>query len=112
MQVLITKADLDLLRKNSDETGAAILAGRDTPEHRPVIKLFSGPATWLITEIDEDLDRMFGLCDLGLGEPELGYVSLAEIKAVPGLERDRYFRPDRTLSQYAALARLKGRIVA
>ena len=111
MRMLIPKADLDLLRRNSDETGAAILAGQDAPEHRPVVKLFGGSATWLITEIDADLDRMFGLCDLGLGEPELGYVSLAEIKAVPGLRRDRSFRADRTLSEYAALARRTGRIV-
>jgi hypothetical protein len=110
--MLITKSDLELLRRNCDETGAAILADGDAPDHRPVIKLFNGTATWLITEIDDDLDRMFGLCDLGLGEPELGYVSLAEIKAVPGLERDRLFRAERTLSQYAALAHLKGRIVA
>jgi len=79
--MLITPSELNLLRRNCDETGAAILAGRDAPDHRPVIKLFNGPATWLITEIDEDLDRMFGLCDLGMGEPELGYASLAEIKA-------------------------------
>ena len=38
---LIPKADLDLLRRNSDETGAAIMAGRDAPDHSPVIKLFS-----------------------------------------------------------------------
>src|SRR5450755_4554581 len=48
-------------------------------DHKPVVKLFTpdGAATWLLTEIDpDDPDRAFGLCDLGFGCPELGYVSL------------------------------------
>lgn len=40
-------------------------------------------ATWHITEgesVDEGQDiLLFGLCDLGIGFPELGYVSLGEI---------------------------------
>ena len=45
-------------------------------DHRPVVKLFTpdANATWLLTELDpEDVDRAFGLCDLGLGCPEVGY---------------------------------------
>ena len=47
-------------------------------DHIPVVKLFNpmGPATWLLCELDADGDTLFGLCDLGVGEPELGYVSL------------------------------------
>ncbi|AWI86976.1 hypothetical protein C0214_00505 [Methylobacterium sp. DM1] len=43
-----------------------------------MLKLFNplGPATWLICELDADGDTLYGLCDLGFGEPELGYVSL------------------------------------
>ena len=41
-----------------------------------------GAATWLLTELDEDGDQAFGLCDLGFGCPELGYVSLTEMRAV------------------------------
>jgi len=40
-----------------------------------VVTLFTldACASWLLTEIDsDDLDRAFGLCDLGLGMPELG----------------------------------------
>ena len=51
----------------------------------PVVKLFTpdANATWLLTELDpQDADRAFGLCDLGLGSPELGYVSLAELVAL------------------------------
>lgn len=66
--------------------GARSAAGEDI-DPRPVVKLFTpdAGATWLLTEADpEDPDRLFGLCDLGLGEPELGYVSLAEIRSVRG----------------------------
>jgi hypothetical protein len=63
----------------------------------------------------EDTDRAFGLCDLGQGFPQLGYVSLAELATVRGplglhLERDLYFKADKTLSAYAA--RQHRRIVA
>lgn len=86
----------------------------------PVLKLFTpdGAATWLISEVDpDDPDRLFGLCDLGLGHPELGYVSLAEISAVRGrlglpVERDLHFVADKPLSAYVEEARIKGRIVA
>ena len=85
----------------------------------PVVKLFTpdAGATWLLTEIDpDDHDHAFGLCDLGLGMPEIGWVSLAEIAALRGrlslsVERDLYFRPEKRLSSYARDARLAGRIV-
>ena len=83
------------------------------------MKLFTpdAGATWLLTELDpSDPDRAFGLCDLGLGFPELGYVSLVELAAVRGrfglpVERDLHFTADRPLSDYADAARRRGRIV-
>ncbi|WP_439395565.1 DUF2958 domain-containing protein [Bradyrhizobium sp. PMVTL-01] len=89
-------------------------------DHMPVAKLFTpdAQATWLITEVDpDDPDRLFGLCDLGLGCPELGYVSLAELSELRGplglpIERDAYFIPEKPLSAYAEDARSLGRIVA
>lgn len=86
----------------------------------PVVKLFTPDAgcTWLLTEIDpEDSDRAFGLCDVGMGYPELGYVSLAELSAVRGglglpVERDLHFRPSKTLSGYTTDARALGGISA
>jgi hypothetical protein len=94
----------------------ALSDDRDGP---PIVKLFTpdGAATWLISETDlEDPDRLYGLCDLGLGFPELGYVSLAEISAVRGrlglpVERDLHFVADKPLSAYAQEARKQGRIV-
>jgi len=61
----------------------------------------------------EDGDTAFGLCDLGLGMPELGSVRLSELSTIRGplglpVERDMYFMPKRRLSEYAALARDNG----
>jgi len=45
----------------------------------PAVTFTMGNATWVVWEYDAE-DRMgFGLCDLGLGFPELGYVSLGEV---------------------------------
>ena len=87
-------------------------------DHVPVVKFFNptGAATWLITEMDpEEPDILFGLCDLGLGFPELGPVSLAELESVRGrlglgIERDLYFTACYPLSVYAEAARLQGGI--
>jgi hypothetical protein len=92
----------------------------DEIDFHPVVKLFTPDAgcTWLLTEIDpEDPDIAFGLCDLGMGFPELGSVSLSEIAAVRGklglpVERDLYFEADKPLSAYAAEAASSGHIKA
>ncbi|MER9338084.1 DUF2958 domain-containing protein [Mesorhizobium sp. M0293] len=84
----------------------------------PVVKLFTpdAGATWLLTEIDpEDPDIAFGLCDLGLGCPEIGSVSLTELASLRGrlglpVERDRHFRGTKPLSAYASDALRVGRI--
>ncbi len=86
----------------------------------PVVKLFTpdGGATWLLTEINPDEpDIAFGLCDLGMQCPELGYVSITELSEVRGrlglhIERDLHFSASKTLSAYADEAQKKGCIVA
>ena len=85
----------------------------------PVVKLFTpdASATWLLTEIDpDDHDHAFGLCDLGQGFPELGYVSLAELQSMRGrlglpIERDLHFVATKAISAYAREARHAERIV-
>jgi hypothetical protein len=85
----------------------------------PVLKLFTpdANATWLVTECDPDEpDRLFGLADLGLNFPELGWFSLSEIKEIRGrlglpVERDAAFVANKPLSAYAEEARVKGCIV-
>jgi hypothetical protein len=86
---------------------------------KPVLKLFTpdAGATWLISECDpQEPDILYGLCDPGLGEPELGTVSLAEIEALRGplglpVERDLYFEAQYPLSRYAHFATAAGRII-
>lgn len=84
-------------------------------DHIPVVKLFTPDAncTWLLTEIDpEQPDLAFGLCDLGMGFPELGYVCLDELAEVKGqlglpIERDLFFTGKYPISVYADAARYK-----
>jgi len=110
-----------------DDLRAALIANGHASEERedfdphPVVKLFTpdGSATWLITEGFEEPDgdmRLFGLMDLGLGSPELGYVMLSEIEDVRGglglpVERDLYFKPEYRLSRYTEIANHAGMIV-
>ena len=111
---LITKALHDKLRANSIRQ-----TEDENFDPKPVVKLFHpmSAATWLLTEIDEDDgDRAFGLCDLGLGYPELGYVSLTELETVKvfglGVERDLHWTATKTISEYATAASDAQRIVA
>jgi len=86
----------------------------------PVVKWSNpcGAATWLITELNsDDEDTAYGLCDLGMGTPELGHVSVRELASIRlmgsalGIERDLYWKATKPLSEYARMARLAGRIV-
>ncbi len=109
----------DHLRVQLLANGARSAAGEQIDPY-PVVKLFTpdAGATWLLTELDpEDPDLAFGLCDLGLGCPELGYVRLSEIETVRGklglpVERDLFFQADKPLSRYASEAHTAGMIRA
>jgi hypothetical protein len=88
-----------------------------TKDFKPVVKFFGGGAcTWLITEYYPEKGLFFGLCDLGMGSPELGYVSkfnLETIRFQPfnlPIERDMYSSFDKPLSYYAEQARNKGSV--
>lgn len=91
-------------------------AAEQETDHIPVVKLFHpcGRATWILTEIMQDGDSLYGLCDLGF--PELGYVSLEELQGVKGplglgVERDLDFKPRFPLSVYTEAANLTGSII-
>ncbi len=85
----------------------------NTHDFWPVVKLFTpdGACTWLLSELDpDDEDIAFGLCDLGMGCPELGSVRLSEIAALRGrlglpVERDLHFKATKSLTAYADDAR-------
>jgi hypothetical protein len=113
-QKLILSEQMRKLIANGRETAKTA----DGSHLKPVVKFFTpdGAATWLITEIAEDGDTMFGLCDLGFGSPELGYVSLTELKSIRGIynlpvERDMHFKATGAIAEYAELARKHDRIV-
>jgi hypothetical protein len=91
VMVLITKAQMTNLRNNY-----AKLVNNESV--RPVVKLFAGPITWLVTDIDDD-GLLSGYADFGYGEVEFG--SLCHIAELPVLragacylERDRSFYDD------------------
>ena len=69
-------------------------------EFKAVLKLFdpTGAGTWYLSELDPETNIAFGLCDLGVGCAELGFVSLNELSTLKvkmglGIERDLYFTP-------------------
>lgn len=119
-QQLFPSDVIAVLTRNNAESAKAIAKDGNTPDHVPALKLFTprGGATWLLTEYDPEAENFFGLCDLGMGEPELGYVSRGEIEATAFgnasaqlIERDEHFRPTHPLSVYTRAAVRAGRIV-
>jgi Protein of unknown function (DUF2958) len=110
-QILIPNHLRDIMLANSARSAAG-----DDLDPSPVVRLFTpdADATWLLTELDEN-DVAFGLCDLGLGSPEVGYVSILEIVSVRGpmglpVERDEHYSETRPLSVLARLARRAGHV--
>lgn len=96
--------------------GAARAHG-ETLDPLPVVKLYTldAGAAWLLTELDADGDKAFGLCDAGTGSPELGHVSLSALEGVRGphgmrIVADPHFKPRQTLSGYLADAQRDGSI--
>jgi hypothetical protein len=115
---LITKPQLELLLANG-RCQAAVKGTPDEIDFWPVVKLFTPDAncTWLLTEIDpEDQTIAWGLCDLGMGYPEFGTVSLTELAALRGrlglpIERDLHFVAKGPISAYVDAAFEAERIV-
>jgi Protein of unknown function (DUF2958) len=105
------------LRERLLANGARSTAGEDI-DPNPIVKLVTpdANATWLFTELDPDIPTLaFGLCNLGLGSPELGSICLHEIAKVRGplglpVERDLHYTETRLISIVAHLARRVGHI--
>ncbi|QRM54711.1 DUF2958 domain-containing protein [Sinorhizobium sp. BG8] len=108
---------MNLLPENILERLAQNNCNRDA-DHVPVVKFFL-PGTncvWVFTEIEPDGDTLFGLCDLGQGEPELGYASFSEMTSIRTqigtvIERDVHWKGKAPMSEYARAARAARRIV-
>ena len=110
---LLTKAITAKLQSNYESNQI-----EEDINQMPVVKLFGGSAcTWLLSELDE-YGVAFGLCDLGFGSPELGSVSIAELEEAKfppfglGVERDKLWKPKKSLDAYADEARIAGHIVS
>lgn len=116
---LFTKAIREKLLANGRQQ-ALVRGTKQEEDFTPVCKLFypAGAATWLLTEIDPDDENIaFGLADLGMGCPEIGSIYLPELTAFRGrfglgIERDKWFKGEKPLSQYLAEARSVGHITA
>lgn len=111
------KLKAEHIAKLHDNYTANVSAG-GVMDFPPVVKIFTpdGNCTWLLSELDPD-GIAFGLCDLGMGFPELGYVELDEIKSIRGAlglpaEVDRHFVAKHPLSEYANIASRVGYIQA
>jgi hypothetical protein len=115
---LLTNALREQLLDNGRRQ-AAVKGTPDEIDFHPVVRLFNpcGAGTWLLTEIDPDDETVaWGLCDLGMGFPEFGTVSLTELAEYRsrmglGIERDLYFKPQGPISAYIKAATCAGHIV-
>lgn len=116
--MLLTASQREQLLDNGRRQ-AAVKGTPDEIDFEPVVKLFDprGAGTWLLTEIDpEDETVAWGLCDLGMGFPEFGTVSLDELAAYRGrlglgIERDLHFQARGPISAYIDAATEAGCIV-
>lgn len=100
--------------------GRRALDGEATDPVPPaLIRAPDGKQRWLITELHpEQRDLAYGLCDLGIGLPEMGEVHLGDLAgpngaAMMAAERDRSYRPSRDLpvSKLDRMANEAGRII-
>jgi hypothetical protein len=115
VSALFTPAQREQLLDNGRRQ-AAVKGTSDEIDFHPVVKLFNpvGAATWLLTEIDPDDETVaWGLCDLGMGFPEFGTVSLTELSDYRGgfglgIERDLTFEARGPISIYIAVANKVG----
>lgn len=98
--------------------GRARAAGQAI-DPQPVVRLFTPDthAVWMLTDLDpSDEDNAYGLCDVGTGFPMLGHIRISVLESIVGprkkpVARDLYFKPQRTLSEYLALAVENGSVI-
>jgi hypothetical protein len=102
----------DVIRAQLIANGRArdpVRGTEDEIDFTPIVKLFNpcGAGTWLLTELDPEApDIASGLCDFGMGTPEIGNVAISELESVrgplgPGIERDLHWKPRTTSIGYA-----------
>lgn len=116
---LITEDDWDRLFENGRRRNKRLADGKEPEDEVPLVLLFTPDAgcRWLLSHINPvDYDLAYGVCDMGMGWPELDYVSFSELVCLRGelglpVQRHPYFGPDKTNSRYLEEARAKKRLV-
>lgn len=108
---LIRPAERHQLLQN-DLAQRPVRGTRQEIDHVPacLLALPFSDCFWLLTEIDNDDENVaFGLCDLGLGFPELGSVWLPELRGLNmgplSVQQVAAFSTTRTLSWWTREAR-------
>lgn len=96
--------------------GVARVRGENSDPY-PVVKLYTpgADATWVLTALDADGDRAYGLIDMGTGFPELGEVSLSMLAGIKGpgglpVVVEANYKPRKRLSAYVADALRDGMV--
>jgi hypothetical protein len=115
---LLTGAERTQLLENGKRRQQHLAVGSECNDLLPVVMLFTPDAgcVWLLASLDPaDPDIGYGLCDLGIGYPELGTVSLAELASVRGklglpVQRHASFVADKTINEYEKEARILGHV--
>jgi len=114
-QTVLTKAQFDKMVKNHKERPY-------DSKLKPVVKFFDpiGAGVWLLSDLDPENGIAFGLCDLGMGFPEIGDVSLDEMIGIQhsrrrplplGIERDLHFsHNDHNLEEWKGIAENRGNL--
>lgn len=86
---------------------------------KPVVRLvlYDSKGCWLLAMVNpDDPDIVYGLFDPGGTHPKLGFTTFSQIRQLRGpwglvVERDLYFKPDKTLVEYARIAERTGSII-
>jgi len=106
----------DAQRQQLLDNGAA-RARQQVTDPYPVVKLYTpdAGAVWLLTELAADGNLAFGLCDAGLGAPELAHVALSDLEKMRGprglaVVPDSHFAARQPLSAYYRQALRDGSI--
>ena len=112
---LFTTEQIEIMFANSRQTKIDHIGN-----HFPVVSLriLGTDMHWLLSELNPDFPNIaFGLCDLGLGFPEIGYVDLDELEQAMLRRKgcifvtDPKFKATKSLLDYASDARDVGFIV-
>ena len=101
---LLTGEEIAQLRRNGRE---------DDPIPVALLRAYNGWAWLLAAQDPEYPDKVLGIADLGIEQPELGYISLARLADIEmrmPIERDKKVKLDQPLSLYMSGASKDGKL--